>query len=99
MTPGADNFPSFVVKDIYILARPLGIIFNNILSTGTYPEIWKLIKICLILKGGDLALVNNYRSIAILWNFGNFFEITLYETIYRSVRYLISPSQYGFMTK
>ncbi|KAK9886313.1 hypothetical protein WA026_015824 [Henosepilachna vigintioctopunctata] len=97
-TSGVDHIPSFLVKDcIHSFAKPLSLIFNIILRNILIPKIWKVTKICPVLKSGDAALITNYRPIAILCNFAKIFEIILYDSIYRSVRTLVSPHQHGFM--
>ena len=44
----------------------LRIIFGNILSTDTYPDIWKLANVTPIFKKGDKQLIENYRPISLL---------------------------------
>lgn len=100
MTSGVDNCPSFLVKDcINVLATPLCYIFNLILTTETYPEIWKKTKICPILKSGDNNIIENYRPISILCNFGKLFEIIIYNKVYPNLYNLISSHQHGFMSQ
>lgn len=100
LTSGVDNVPSFIVRDcINAFATPLRILFNLILSTNEYPNIWKTTKICPILKTGDPSVISNYRPIAILCNFGKLFEITIYNNVYCSIKGTISPHQHGFMEK
>lgn len=99
MTAGVDNVPSFIIKDcINALVKPLHYLFNLILSTSTYPDIWKTAKICPVHKSGDRASIDNYRPISILCNFGKLFEIIVYQIIYNSVRSSITSSQHGFMS-
>ena len=45
---------------------PLRIIFGNILSTDTYPDIWKFANVTPIFKKGDKQLIENYRPISLL---------------------------------
>ncbi|KAJ8965586.1 hypothetical protein NQ317_011573 [Molorchus minor] len=77
MTAGVDGVPSFVVKDCAaVLAFPLSIIFNLILKTQKFPHIWKITRICPILKSGHPSLINNYRAVAILCNFAKILELS-----------------------
>lgn len=100
MTSGLDNVPSFLVRDCaMVFVKPLHILFNLVLATSRFPDLWKATKICPILKSGDPSFLNNYRSIAILSNFAKVFEIILYEYIYKEAKSLISPTQHGFMSK
>ena len=100
LTSGVDNVPSFIVRDcIYAFIAPLRFLFNLILTTGIYPDIWKTTKLCPILKTGDSSFITNYRPIAILCNFGKLLEIIIYEHIYCEIKSHISPYQHGFMEK
>ena len=45
---------------------PLKIIFNNILSTAVFPDMWKLANVTPIYKKEDKQLVKNYRPISLL---------------------------------
>lgn len=100
MTSGIDNIPSFLVKDcIHVLAQPLSQLFNTILATNTYPDIWKTSKICPIFKSGDPKLITNYRPIAILCNFSKLLEIIIYDNVYSNVKNSISQYQFGFMER
>lgn len=97
-TSGHDNIPSYLVKDCSpILARPLQILFNLALKTNTFPQSWKLSRVCPVLKSGNSSEVANYRPISILCNFAKVFEKCLYSRIYPCVRNQISPCQHGFM--
>ena len=59
------------------VALPLRIIFGNILSTATYPDIWKLANVTPIFKKGDKQLNGNYRPISLLPLCGKIFETNL----------------------
>lgn len=100
MTTGIDGVPSFVVRDCAaVFVTPLCIIFNMILTASKFPDIWKITRICPILKTGDPSSINNYRPIAILCNFAKTFEIILYTYIYSAVKPSISFAQHGFMAQ
>lgn len=100
MTAGEDMIPSFFVRDCSgILVEPLKHLFNLILSTGTFPEVWKRARVFPVLKKGDPTLLKNYRPISILSNFAKLFEIVLYDQIYPLVKSHISPLQHGFMER
>ena len=53
---------------------PLHVIFENILSTSIYSDMWKLANVTPIFKKGDKQLINNYRPISLLQICGKFFE-------------------------
>ena len=83
MTSGHDKIPSFLVRDcIYAFVQPLLIIFNLSLKTATFPDCWKLTRLCPIYKTGNTSEISNYRAIAILCNFAKVFEISLYQIAY-----------------
>lgn len=100
MTSGEDMIPGFLVRDCStIFADPLQYLFNLILSTSTYPKIWKQTRVHPVLKKGDPTLLNNYRPISLVSNFAKIFDAVLYEQIYPLVKKHISPFQHGFMEK
>ena len=53
---------------------PLKIIFQNILITSIYPDIWKLANVTPIFNKGDKQLIKNYRPISLLPICGKIFE-------------------------
>lgn len=98
MTCGDDQIPSFLIKDCSrVLIAPLLYLFNLIVSTATFPAIWKITRVCPILKSGNPANLRNYRPIAILSNFAKVFEMSLYTQIFNTVKSYISPYQHGFV--
>ena len=53
---------------------PVKIIFQNILVTSTYPDMWKLANVTPIFKKGDKQLIKNYRAIYLIPFCGKMFE-------------------------
>ena len=45
---------------------PLKLIYEQILITGIFPDIWKSANLNPIHKKGDKQLINNYRPISLL---------------------------------
>ena len=82
----------------YLVVLPLRIIFGNILSTATYPDIWKLAKVTPIFKKGDKQLIGNYRPIYVLPLCGKFFEKIIFNNLYKhlTTHHLITKTQSGF---
>ena len=80
------------------LVRPLKLIFENILYTGIYPNIWKLANVTPIHKKGDKNLVNNYRPISLLSICSKIFEKIISSQLYSYLvnHKLISENQSGF---
>lgn len=100
MTSGHDQIPSFLVRDcMSAFIAPLLIIFSRIVQIGIFPDVWKLAKVCPVLKSGCINNIENYRPISILCNFAKVLEILLYAQIYPRVKPFISPQQYGFLEK
>ncbi|MEO1917916.1 MAG: reverse transcriptase family protein, partial [Candidatus Thioglobus sp.] len=77
---------------------PLKIIFQNILVTSTYPDLWKLANVTPIFKKGDKQLIKNYRPISLLPICGKIFEKIVFNNLYSylNVNNLITKNQSGF---
>ena len=77
---------------------PLRIIFGNILSTDTYPDIWKFANVTPIFKKGDKQLIQNYRPISLLSLCGQIFEKIIFNNLYKhlTTHHLITKNQSGF---
>ncbi|XP_063922065.1 uncharacterized protein LOC135136626 [Zophobas morio] len=96
LTAGDYSIPSFMVRDCrFLLAKPLAIIINLALRSGSFPGRWKRNRIIPVLKKENPHLLSNYRPISILPNFA---KIVLYRCIDGSVHSYISENQHGFMT-
>ena len=61
---------------------PLKIIYETILSTSVYPDIWKLANVTPIFKKNDKQLIKNYRPISLLPICGKFFEKIIFNNLY-----------------
>ena len=74
------------------------VVFGNILSTGTYPDIWKLANVTPIFKKGDKQLIANYRPISFLPLCGKIFKKIMFNNLYKhlTTHYLITKNQSGF---
>ena len=77
---------------------PLQTIFENILITSTYPDMWKLADVTPIFKKGDKQLIKNYRPISLLPICGNSFERIIFNNHYSYLiaNSLITKIQSGF---
>ena len=66
------HLSSRVIKDAF-LAIPVVItaLFNLSLSTGVYPDRWKIAKVIPIHEGGNTSEVNNYRPVRYFRSRGN----------------------------
>ena len=64
---GMDNISSFFLKkSMPILANGLCQIFNMSLSTGQFPDSWKIARVAPIYKDGSPSENSNYRPISVL---------------------------------
>ena len=77
---------------------PLEIIFQNILTTSTFPDAWKLANVIPIFKKDDKQLVENYRPISLLPICGKLFEKIIFNGLYSylNTNNLITLNQSGF---
>ena len=77
---------------------PIRKIFGNILSTATYPDIWKFANVTPIFKKGDKQLIENYRPISHLPLCGKIFEKIIFNNHYKHLtsHHLITKNQFGF---
>ena len=98
-SPGLDNLPGNLLKIAAdILAPSLTKIFNKSLSTGIYPNDWKLARVVPVFKSGDRSDMNNYRPISIISSVAKIFEKIVCDQFYEflSLNDLISHHQSGF---
>ena len=64
---GHDGISNKVLKSIKNkIAKPLTLIINQLLKTGTFPNAFKKSKITQLFKKGDSSLLANYRPISLL---------------------------------
>ena len=80
------------------IVKPLRIIFDNILLTGIYPDLWKQANLTPIHKKASKQLVKNYRPISLLPIFGKIFEKLVFQQLYSYFHSnnLITKNQSGF---
>ena len=71
---------------------------RNILSTATYPDIWKHSNVSPIFKKGDKQLIENYRPTSLLPLCGKIFEKINVNNLYKhlTIHNLITKNQSGF---
>lgn len=97
---GPDNIPAiFAKKCSASLCIPLTLLFNQSLSSGVFPDTWKVSAITPIYKNGKKCDVKNYRPISKLCTFSKLFEKLVYPYIFNFVIADIIPEQYGFLKK
>ena len=64
------------------IGLPLQIIYNNILSTSIYPDVWRIANVTPIFKKGDKQLIENYRPISLLPICGKILEKIIFNRLY-----------------
>ena len=77
---------------------PLYIIFQNILSSSIFPDLWKLANVTPVFKKEDKQLIKNYRPISLLPICGKIFEKIAFNNLYSylNTNNLLTPNQSGF---
>ena len=72
-------------------------IFNLSLESAIFPSDWKVHRICLIPKKGDLHLISNYRPISLLPIMSKVFESLVYSKICHFIYPSLNKQQFGFL--
>ena len=85
----------------YNISKSLTIIINQILTTGIFPDAFKVAKIIPIFKKGDSSLSVNYRPISLLPTISKIFVRVIHDQIYEYFNNfnLLAEQQYGFRKK
>ena len=82
----------------YPVVLPLKIIFENILLSSLYPDMWKLANVTPIFKKDDKQSIRNYRPISLLPICSKMFEKIIFNNLYcyLNANNLITKNQFGF---
>ena len=85
-----------IIMDIIII--PLCFIINMSLSTGTYPDKLKIVKVILIHNGGCTQDLNNFRPISLLSIFDTLIEKIIHSKLYMffEANNILFNQQFGF---
>lgn len=95
---GPDNVPYILIYNCrFVLAPVLCKIYSISLSTGQFPEIWKMSYITPIFKSGNRHEVENYRAISKISLFSKIFEQIVTDKIFDSLGRFLCPEQHGFL--
>ena len=80
------------------IALPLKIIFQNILNSAVFPDLWKSANVTPILKKDDKKIIKNYRPISLLPICSKIFEKLVFDQVYSYLdkNNLLSKNQSGF---
>lgn len=99
-SPGPDGLISEVVRSFFEAApKYCQKLFNSLLVTGTFPEVWKRADLVLIEKGKrDAEGKMTYRPICLLDTLGKVMEYLLRTRLSQEIKEKgdLSPEQYGF---
>ena len=72
---GCDNISHKLLKYAKVfLIKPVTLLINQTLSTGIFPNEFKISRVRSLLKNGDTSNINNYRPISILPSILKIFE-------------------------
>ena len=84
-----------------VIIKPLTLLINQVLNTGTFPDKLKIAKVIPIFKKGDPSLFENYRPISLLPAISKVLEkiIALQLSSYFEKNKLLFDNQYGFRPK
>ena len=99
---GVDNISNKLLKHIKSeIIKPLTLIINQTLNTGTFPEKLKTAKVLPIYKKGENYLLENYRPISILPSISKVFERIIHKQLfnYFTENKIFYENQYGFRSQ
>ena len=96
---GLDGISSYILKIAgSVVSKGLANIFNISISTGTFPDSWKIAKVAPIFKEGSKSEIGNYRPISVLSTVARVFERLVYDQLssYMEKNKYLSKYQSGF---
>ena len=96
-TAGPDGLPSWILKKFsHLLAEPLTLLFNRVLSAGEMPSQWKLQKVNPIPKVPKPKSLGEYRPIAISSSLCKCLERFVCSSLNSHLGPSFDPNQFGF---
>ena len=96
---GHDGISNTLLKTIKNdISQSLTIIINQMMTTGIFPDAFKLSKVIPLFKKGDSSLLVNYRPISLLPTISKVFERVIHDQMYEYFNQfnLLAEQQYGF---
>ena len=86
LSSGPDGLPPLLFKRIkYAIANPLTLLFKQMLSVASVPEVWKTAIITPVHKKGPTNVLSNYRPISITCVPCKLFERIVVNAIYKHI--------------
>ena len=99
---GHDRVSNTLLKKLgKSLSYPLGIIFNQSIASGCFPDMMKIAEVIPLYKGKEEDHVVNYRPVSLLMTISKVLEKIIYNRLYKflSKHNILYDSQYGFRSK
>ena len=99
---GHDGVNNILLKKLgKSLSYPLGIIFNQSIATGCFPDMMKVAEIIPLYKGKEEDQVINYRPVSLLMTISKILEKIIYNRVFKFLtkHNILYDSQYGFRSK
>ena len=93
----SEDYPTWVSKDcIEDICIPLHSILNTMLSSGEYPNMWKMSQITPIQKCSSPSEFKHYRPISLLFHLGKLAEQVIINKMRHTIDTVISPTQFAY---
>ena len=99
-TLGPDGFPPIFFKQLkHVIALPLTLIYNQLMSVAYVPDTWKMAVITPVFKKGVITDCCNYRPISVTCVTSKIFERVVSRYIHENLlcNDILHPSQHGFL--
>ena len=96
---GIDTISNKLLKQIkHNIVQPLTLIINQSLTSGIYPDKFKISKVTPLHKKDDRTAISNYRPISLLPTMSKIIERMIHSQLYAyfNENNLITEQQYGF---
>ena len=101
MSFGTDTIPSYFLElALPFLENSMAILFNTLLETSIFPDLWKIARVTPIYKEGDKSEKSSYHPISVLPVISRLFERLVYNQLYQHLNSnnLLANEQSGFRT-
>ena len=83
---GNDSISNEMIKSsVSIIGPVLQILFNKILNSGIFPQLWPVGYISPVFKAGDIGDPNNYRGITVCSCLGKFFTLIINDHLTKNI--------------